>query len=246
MIPVKVISKERISENVSHIYLRLLKKINEPLPGQFIMLWIPGYEEIPMSISGYQSGLLRITVKVRGPTTSYIVREMPTGTYLGIRGPLGRGLSEDIVRGRGLLIAGGVGIAPLLYLVKLYRGLIRESTLVAGFSSSDEVKMLKELIGSVHLDVVTEEGPEGATVVDLITRKYVSIALNYDYYLVSGPKAVLDQVVSVMPKELRGYVLADALMKCGVGFCGSCAIKAFLVCRDGPLVEASEYVRLIY
>jgi dihydroorotate dehydrogenase electron transfer subunit len=91
---------------------------------------------------------------------------------------------------------------------------------------------------------VVSEDVDGVTVIDLL-KKYLPSINNYDYYLVSGPKAVLDQVVNLVGDSLRGYVLTESLMKCGLGFCGSCALKDFLVCRDGTLVDASRYRWLI-
>ncbi len=245
MIPAKVINKELLSSNIAHVYLRPLRRLVDPIPGQFIMLWIPDYEEVPMSISGYSGGLLRVTVKARGPTTGYIVKDLPIGSYVGIRGPLGVGVTEELVRGKGLLISGGIGIAPILYLVNKYNNLLKESKLIAGFSTNDESRLIRSITHKIDVDVVTEEGPNGCTVVDLLTRKYLGIVTNYDYYLVSGPKAVLDQVVKLMPTNMRGYVLAESLIKCGLGFCGSCALRNLLVCRDGPLVRADHYRWLI-
>lgn len=245
MIPAKLINKELISSNIAHIYLRPLRELIDPLPGQFIMLWIPDYEEIPMSVSGYSKGLLRITVKVRGPTTGYIVKDLPVGSYLGIKGPLGVGITEELIKGRGLLISGGIGIAPILYLVSKYSNLLKGSKLIAGFSANDELRLIKSIIPQIDVDAVSEEGPDGLTVIDLLIRKYLGNITGYDYYLVSGPRAVLDQVVKLMPTSLRGYVLAESLMKCGLGFCGSCALRNFLVCRDGPLITADQYRCLI-
>ena len=243
MIPSKVVEKVVVCRDVAHIYLKLLKPIVKPTPGQFVMVWVPGYEEIPMSVSDFSDDILRITVKCRGPTTNYLVRELPVGSYLGVRGPYGKGVTEDLISGKGLFIVGGIGIAPILYLVKYYRELIKGSKLLAGFVSRDESKVTDELINYLEVDMVSED-VDGATVIDLL-KKYLPSINNYDYYLVSGPKAVLDQVVNLVGDSLRGYILTESLMKCGLGFCGSCALKDFLVCRDGTLVDASRYRWLI-
>jgi len=243
MIPSKVVEKVFICRDIAHIYLKLLKPMVKPLPGQFVMVWVPDYEEIPMSVSGFSEDVLRITVKCRGPTTNYLVRELPVGSYLGVRGPYGRGVTEDLISGVGLFIVGGIGIAPILYLVNYYRDLVRGSKLLAGFVSREESRVTEELVNYLDVDVVSED-VDGVTVIDLLKNYLLSIN-NYDYYLVSGPKAVLDQVVNLIPSSFRGYVLTESLMKCGLGFCGSCALKDFLVCRDGTLVDAGRYRWLI-
>jgi dihydroorotate dehydrogenase electron transfer subunit len=63
----------------------------DAVPGQFVMAWIPGLEEKPMSLS-YVAGNLGITSLVRGPFTNRL-HEMETGELLGIRGPYGRGFN---------------------------------------------------------------------------------------------------------------------------------------------------------
>lgn len=244
MIPSKVVRKEVIAKDIAHIYLKPLKEFREPIPGQFIMVWVPGYEEIPMSISDYSDNLIRITVKVRGGTTNYLVNELSVSDYLGVRGPLGRGITKDMIYGRGLLVAGGVGIAPIAFTVKSYSELVRGSKLLAGFATRDEAVVVNELLGYLDVEVITEDVVGGGTVIDLL-RKEVGSGVRYDYYIVAGPKAVLDQVVSLMPDWVSGYVLAESFMKCGIGFCGSCALKDFIVCRDGTLVDALTYRRLI-
>jgi len=210
------------------------------------MLWVPGYEEIPMSISGfYSDNVMRITVKARGVTTNYIVNELSVGSYLGVKGPLGRGFKDLDVVGKSLIIVGGIGVAPVLYLVNAYRDLIKGSKLLAGFNSVSEASVVNELVDAVDVEVITEDSTYGGTVIDLL-KKFLSHVSEYDYYIVSGPKAVLDEVVKLMPYQMRGYVIAESLMKCGLGFCGSCAIRDFLVCRDGPVVNAHYYRWLIH
>lgn len=244
MIPSKVVRKEVIGKGVAHIYLKPLKGFKEPIPGQFIMVWVPGYEEIPMSISDYLEGIIRITVKVRGETTNYLVNGLSVGDYLGVRGPLGRGLTKDMIYGRGLFVAGGVGIAPIAFTIKSYSELVRSSKLLAGFATRDEAAVVSELLKLLDVEVITEDVVGGGTVIDLL-KKEVSSGVRYDYYVVAGPKAVLDQTVSLVPDRVPGYLLTESFMKCGLGFCGSCALKDFIVCRDGTLVDAFIYRRLI-
>ncbi len=244
MIPSKVIRRELIARNVAHLYLKPVKRFKEPLPGQFIMVWVPNHEEVPMSISDYSDSIIRITVKVRGPTTDYLVNELPVNSYLGIRGPLGRGITKDLIYGRGLFVVGGIGVAPILYMVRLYSELVRDSKLLAGFATNDESSVVNELVSYLDVSVVSEDLTNGGTVIDLL-REELSVGMRYNYYIASGPKAVLDQIVKLIPDYVPGYLLAESLMKCGIGFCGSCALKDFLVCKDGALVDSTTYKHLI-
>ena len=88
----------------------------EGKPGQFVMIWIPGVDEIPMSISSSSpDGQLSITVAKVGDATAAL-HGSRRGSLIGVRGPFGS--SFEITEGRTLLIGGGTGIAPLTFLVK--------------------------------------------------------------------------------------------------------------------------------
>ncbi|MBI5543250.1 MAG: hypothetical protein HY901_05140 [Deltaproteobacteria bacterium] len=84
----------------------------EAEPGQFVNVWIPGVDEKPFSISDLSGGRLELSVKAYGAFSSRLLEARP-GDYLGIRGPFGHGfrLESDAV-----LVAGGIGLAPIRFL----------------------------------------------------------------------------------------------------------------------------------
>src|SRR5208337_1512043 len=84
-------------------------------PGQFLMLWIPGIDEIPLSIMDASNGLVSVSVKQVGDATRHL-HSMAAGETVGVRGPFGNSFTES--RGRVLLVSGGTGTAPLLFLAK--------------------------------------------------------------------------------------------------------------------------------
>ncbi|MFX0044198.1 MAG: FAD-binding oxidoreductase, partial [Candidatus Hodarchaeota archaeon] len=98
-----------------------LKKENKdyvtPKPGQFIMIWIPGVDEVPMSISGYDNnGNWSITVKNVGECTNAI-HNLAIGDYIGVRGPLGNYFQIPTNKSKKIiLIGGGIGMAPIKWL----------------------------------------------------------------------------------------------------------------------------------
>ena len=87
---------------------------SNPKPGQFIMVWIPGVDEIPMSISSYDNnGDWAITVKNVGECTNSI-HALKVGDYIGVRGPLGNFFEMPQKKKKHLfLIGGGIGMVPL-------------------------------------------------------------------------------------------------------------------------------------
>ena len=87
----------------------------EVRPGQFIMVWVPGIDEIPMSVSGIDGKRKSITVKAIGEATRRI-HELREGEPLRIRGPFGNGFDLDC--GNMRIIGGGVGTAAIMPAVK--------------------------------------------------------------------------------------------------------------------------------
>ncbi len=79
------------------------------------MLWIPGIDEIPLSILNGGNGQVQFTVKTVGDATRHL-HTLEVGDKLGVRGPFGNCFTES--RGRVLLVGGGTGTAPLLFLAK--------------------------------------------------------------------------------------------------------------------------------
>ena len=88
------------------------------IPGQFVMVWIPGIDEIPMSIS-YKDELCGITVENVGASTSFL-HSMKIGDKIGVRGPYGNGFKA--IGKKALFVIGGTGAASLLPLIKTYDG----------------------------------------------------------------------------------------------------------------------------
>ena len=84
-------------------------------PGQFVMVWIPRLDEIPLSVSSVEGDVISVTIKRVGEATEAI-HGMEVGDYLGLKGPYGNGFNLD--HKRVLLVAGGVGIASLALVPK--------------------------------------------------------------------------------------------------------------------------------
>jgi dihydroorotate dehydrogenase electron transfer subunit len=91
------------------------KLCSKAKPGQFLMLWIPGIDEIPLSIMDTSKDLISVTVRAVGDATRHL-HSLAPGATIGIRGPFGNNFTES--RGRVLLIGGGTGTAPLLFLAR--------------------------------------------------------------------------------------------------------------------------------
>ncbi|MCW4020420.1 MAG: hypothetical protein NWF14_04235, partial [Candidatus Bathyarchaeota archaeon] len=111
-------------------------------PGQFVMLWIPGVDEIPLSLSFTCDTLSSVTVKEVGEATRAL-NEMKQGDIIGVRGPFGTHFK--IVGKKALVVGGGTGTAPLMMLTEklVDRGV--ETTVIEGAKTRDELLFLGQL-----------------------------------------------------------------------------------------------------
>lgn len=202
-------------------------------PGQFAMVWLPGVDEKPISLSATN----RITVKKIGPFTGKIF-EKAAGSYLDIRGPYGNGFPDVIMN---TAIAGGVGIAPLAHFLGNNHPSVNQFV-IAGKTESDLI-FLDDLIQKYTLDkvtAVTEDGSYGEK--GMITD--IAIPKSDHNYFICGPeimmKKVAEKLVSDGADPSRIYLSIERYMKCGAGVCGGCSFSGRSVCRDGPIFRYSQ------
>jgi dihydroorotate dehydrogenase electron transfer subunit len=207
-------------------------------PGQFVMVWVPGVDEIPMALSSPNS----ITVQNVGDATGSLF-SMETGGKLGIRGPFGNGFT----RGEKVLaIAGGVGAAPLLPLAKADCVM----TLLLGARTETELLFVDQLDECTDVLIATDDGSLGYH--GFVTALMDELNLGaYDRIVVCGPEIMMRAVLAkVMEKGLehKTEFSLHRYMKCGAGVCGSCCIdpSGLRVCRDGPvftgnILQKSEF-----
>ena len=210
------------------------------LPGQFAMVWIPGVNELPMSVmiseNDEKSGF---TVRKRGESSTALYN-LQVGQQIGVRGPYGN--SFDIKDGKILLIGGGTGLVPLMRLIKFSKD-TNKITLLMGSQTKEEVffeDMAKNswLYNDLNCISVTEDGSYGEKgyVTDVLEKLLEENT--YDAIYTCGPELMMYKVVK-LANEKGIFVQAslERMMKCGVGICGSCCVSQDLVCRDGTVFD---------
>ncbi len=233
------------SEKVRTFFLKPdTAPIREPSPGQFIMLLVPGMEEIPLSIADYLEGDIVLAIAVAGETTRYLHERVRPGHKLFVRGPLGKGFTicEEYTY---VLVGGGYGAAPLRYLArKLYeRGI--DCVYVGGAKTSKELlytEFFEAYCSKTYY--ATEDGSLGykglvtellAKVIDGEFRKRENV-----FIAACGPEKMLRAVVDfAISRGLKGEVSVERYIKCGIGVCGSCTLDPLpiRVCREGPVID---------
>lgn len=207
-------------------------------PGQFVMVWVPGVDEIPMALSSERS----ITVQNVGDATGAIFTLGP-GNRVGIRGPFGNGFTPGE---RVLAIAGGVGAAPLLPFARADRVM----TFLLGAKTESELLFVDQLDECTDLQIATDDGSLGVKGFVTVLMDELNLGA-YDRIAVCGPevmmRAVLAKATDIGIEKKTEFSL-HRYMKCGIGICGSCCIDptGLRVCRDGPvfagnLLRGSEF-----
>ncbi len=210
-------------------------------PGQFIMLWIPGVDEIPLSVLNAGNGEVSVSVKAVGDATRHL-HDMKTGGIVGVRGPFGTCFTES--RGRVLLIGGGTGTAPLLFLAKRLAAKADRLSFVIGAKTKNELLFLNDL-GSVCSEesvlATTEDGSYGLKCLATEPLEKLFDKEKFNLIYTCGPERMVRKVYDMTEKrKIALEASLERLMRCGIGLCGSCVIGKYRVCRDGPVFTAAQ------
>lgn len=235
-VEIKKVKREAI--DISTLYFDD-ETVRSGKPGQYIMVWVPGDDEVPMSISGIdEDGLSSITVRKVG-ITSETLDSMQPGDRIGVRGPFGN--SYDVVGENPLIVAGGSGTASLLPLVKAFQSKGVNPTFILGGRSADQLLFedeLLELLGA-KLVISTDDGSMGY---NGYASGYAALLMDeyeFDHVYTCGPELMMAKVFQ--ETERRGLPIQASLeryVKCAVGICGNCAIGPYRVCMDGPVFDS--------
>jgi dihydroorotate dehydrogenase electron transfer subunit len=216
-------------------------------PGQFLMLWIPGVDEIPLSImAARDDGRVSVSVKALGVAT-LALHQKRVGETVGVRGPFGNSFTMN---GRKpLIVGGGTGIAPLMFLTRRLISKTVSTTFVLGAKTKDELLFRSQLekLGTkrVRLVTSTEDGSCGLTGLCTEPLEQMLAREKFDVVYACGPEQMILKVFELA--EQRGAEMQaslERLMKCAIGLCGSCVIGKYRVCADGP-VFTSRQLRLV-
>ena len=213
----EVFRTRRLTKFAYEMYVEWPEK---PEPGTFFMVWLPGFEAIPLSVAGWSRGTLKFLIEIRGPTTKALF----WATKVGLMGPLGKPAPKPV--SRPTLVAGGIGIAPLLYMWEEWGGKI-----LYGAKSKDR------LIPVDGVEVITEDDSAGRE--GKVTDLLVESGAKSDIYA-CGPYQMV-KVIGEMArrKGLRGYASTERPVKCAMGICGACTISGRLLCKE-PWIPLTE------
>ncbi len=214
-------------------------------PGQYVMAWVPGIDEVPLSLSTLdRDDLSAVTIKVVGPGTDALCAMQP-GDTLGIRGPYGNEFT--LILGRVAIVGGGTGLAPLLPLTQALVEGGSPVTFIAGGATKDDVLFRTTLQTLLHepphrVIVTTEDHSEGrgGTAIDAF-HDLLDSEGTFEMVYSCGPEPMMRKVFDLTERfGLRLQVCMERIVHCSLGLCGSCAIGRFRVCKDGLILSSDQ------
>ncbi|HEY3354182.1 MAG TPA: FAD/NAD(P)-binding protein [Polyangia bacterium] len=248
----------RLTDMEKLFHLRILDDAERErftfLPGQFLMLELPGYGEVPISISSSPSnrGFIELCIRKAGTVTAMLHRAK-LGALVGIRGPFGTDFPMAQMKGKNvLLIAGGLGLAPLRApIFHVIENRVDYNDVHILYGTKDPSQLLFDYqyeqwrrVDGVKLDIIVERPDEQwRGEVGLITKLLdkMTIAADDTYAIVCGPPVMFKFVCAKlsqlgMPMQ-RMFVSLERRMHCGMGKCYRCNVGSTSTCVDGPVFD---------
>ncbi len=240
-----ILSQEPLASDVYSMWIKTDDIAANAKPGQFIAVYSKDGSRIlprPISICEVEEGKIRIVYRVVGKGTDEFSRLQADDT-IEIMGPLGNGYT--LQDKKAILIAGGIGIPPMLELAKQLQC---EKQVVLGYR--DELFLNKEFEPYANVTIATENGSVGTkgNVLDAIREN----GITGDVIYACGPTPMLRAIKEyALANDIDAYVSLEEKMACGIGACLACVCKSKEVdehthvnnkriCKDGPVFNVKE------
>jgi dihydroorotate dehydrogenase electron transfer subunit len=243
----QVVENRRI--NKDYYVLKLASKTDLPkmYPGQFAELLVQdtrnAFLRRPISIYNVlpECNSFELLIQIVGEGTR-LMAQLETGDMLNVVYPLGKGFDMQTPGDKVLLIGGGVGLAPLLYLARKFneKG-IRPSILIGGRGKENIIETEQfAAYGDVY--ITTEDGSVGEQ--GFVTQHSVMNA-DFDKIYTCGPDPMMRAVAAIAHKrDIECEVSLENMMACGIGACLCCVTETTsghqCVCTDGPVFNTKK------
>lgn len=219
-------------------------------PGQFVMVWLPRFDEKPFSL--VHNDPVTIMVTAVGPF-SRLLHEQKVGDRVWLRGPFGQGFQRSAQERRIALVGGGYGVAPLLWLAHVHCENVESIDVIVGARTGDDVLYtgyFQQLVTAATLpeshqaprithQITTEDNSLGrhGRVTDVL--KPLLAKSRIDAVYACGPHGMLTALQNLgaaygVPMQLSW----EAYMRCAIGICGACEHDGKVLCLDGPVVRS--------
>lgn len=208
-------------------------------PGQFVMLWIPGAGEKPMSVSYCDAKRFGVSVASVGPFSSAAMK-CKKGDVLGFRGPFGTSFSLGKEKSLAL-VSGGCGCAPLAFLAEEALKKKKRVLFLQGARSREHMffsgRMKK---AGAKVLVSTDDGSMGrrgfvtGLLEELLKKEKIGKIFT------CGPEIMMKKVLDISnQRKIPCELSLERYMKCGIGVCGQCCVDplGIRMCKEGPVIK---------
>lgn len=252
-----VVGNLQVADDLWEMELMIPEITDECEPGQFVHVRVSNENDPllrrPLSLFDVnrEKGSISILYKVVGQGTR-LMTKLAVGDYLDIMGPLGKGFTLPDDPCRAVLVGGGVGIAPLVYLARRLKEMKCKVVVLYGVEKRRQLVAIERLKSwDVACLPATADGSAGykGLVTGLLEDKLNTD--EFDYIYTCGPEPMMAAVAQLAEMYgLPGEVSLEESMACGVGACLGCARKLnprdesyVKVCKDGPVFNMKLYLK---
>ena len=244
----KVIENKRLNNDFFILELAGDNKIDDFKPGQFAQVRVDGSPETflrrPISIHDvdYDRNTFKLLIQIAGPGTRTLSK-LGNGDTLNLVYPLGNSFSLPKKIEKVLLVGGGCGIAPLLFLGKYIKSNGYIPDIILGFRNSERIIEFEEYLKIGNVFITTEDGSMGEK--GYVTGHSVFSTRRYDRIYCCGPDSMMKAISGYCKKaNIICEVSLENLMACGIGACLCCIVDSvkgnLCTCIDGPVFNVND------
>ena len=244
----EIIGKQYLTDDIFILELSAEDILPVLLPGQLVQVRIDGSPETflrrPFSIhdADFNTNRIKLLIQVAGKGTA-VLSKLNNGDHLNLVYPLGNSFSNPSGNEKILLVGGGCGVAPLLFLGKHLNSQGYVPDILLGFRNSTSIIEYKEYGKTGRVFLTTEDGSAGEK--GYVTQHPVLEAEKYDRLYCCGPDPMLKAMARYAgSKGIQCEVTLENLMACGIGVCLCCVVETvrgnLCTCIDGPVFKIND------
>ncbi|MEW6101584.1 MAG: dihydroorotate dehydrogenase electron transfer subunit [Candidatus Omnitrophota bacterium] len=256
----KLLKNIEVANNYYKILVSCPQVAKAAEPGQFVNIKVSeGLQPLlrrPLGIHGVRGQTIEILYESVGKGTELLSKRRP-GEYLDVVGPLGNGFGLSLTTRQlwPILVAGGMGVAPLTFLAEKLREIRNpksEIRILIGAKTKSQILCVEEFrkLGC-EVKIATDDGSKGykGKVTDLLKNLFFPAAGDRRPATIyaCGPRLMLKEISRLsLQYKIAAQISLEEHMACGIGACLGCAVNTKdgykRVCKEGPVFEAKEII----
>ncbi len=253
-IKVKITSNKRLKDNYWHLEFDSSVIAKQAQAGQFVNIKVSESVEPllrrPISIHKINGSKVKLFYEVLGSGTQLLANRKQ-GEFLDIIGPLGNGFDyRRVVKSKDqtILVAGGMGVAPLVFLAQEVK--ISSPLVLIGARTKSQILCEKEFKNlGCEVKIATDDGSIGfkGRVTELLKHSLSTIGHRLSAIYACGPKPMLQAVTRIAcENNISSQLSLEEHMACGIGVCLGCVVSTKSgykrVCKEGPVFSGAELI----